>query len=539
MPVKKLVPRAKLILLLPLLSFLSCISVKVNRGPFDIIQNPDKLEQKAAYLESLKGFEAGQDAPNILIILVDDLAKHDISLYDSGGVVTPNIERLANQGVFFSSAYTSSPVCSPSRAAMLTGRYQQRFGFERQPMNRYSRNRHEYFFVDHFINVEPMRLMSPMADVTKSEIEKQGIPEEEILVSEILQGAGYATGICGKWHLGNASQFNPNKRGFDYQYGFYEAFTLYSPENTPGIEEHHHDYYANKHIWRQQRNGSSAIRVNDSIVEEEEYLTFAIARESIEFIERNSNSPFFLLSAFNAPHTPFQVPAEYFNKFKDVEDHNKRVYYAMITALDDAIGMILDALERCGKGRNTLIIFASDNGGATYTGATENGPLRAGKFSQFEGGVNIPMIMKWDQKIMPGMQYSGQVSLIDVLPTMVAAAGLPGYNYDEIDGVDLLEKINHPEQTVHDYLYWRTDYNKAIRSKEWKLIWNIRDGQAFLYDVRENNYEIENLAEQHPEIVEKLKGVYELWEMEMRPPLWPGVMEFRFEIDGEDTWWAI
>jgi arylsulfatase A-like enzyme len=529
----------KYILQLSSFVLLSCSSVHVDRGPFKIISAPESVAKKQAYLSRLENFTNTGEKPNVLIILVDDLAKHDISVYDSAGVNTPNLQLLADEGVLFTKAFTSSPVCSPSRAAFLTGRYQQRFGFERQPMNRYSRNRIEYFIVDHFMNVEPMRLIEPMADVPRTEVEKQGIPEDEILLSEILKYSGYKTALCGKWHLGNASQFNPNKKGFDYHYGFYEAFTLYAEEKTKGIIEHRHDYFANKHIWKQKRNGSSAIRINDSIVNEEEYLTFAIARESIDFMKRNKNQPFFLLSAFNAPHTPFQVPVEYYDKFSSIDDPNKRVYYGMIAALDDAIGMILQALLELNLDKNTLIVFASDNGGAAYTGATDNGPLSGGKFSQFEGGVNIPLIMKYGEILEGGTSYEKQVSLFDVYPTVCGLAGIEQTNLSKIDGVDLLSILEKQDEHAHEYLYWRTDFNKAIRNDNWKLIWNIRDNQYFLFDVSEDNYERNNVATLYPEVVQELQKVYSNWESEMKDALWPGVMEIRIEENGVETWWAI
>lgn len=519
--------------------FCSCSGIQVDHGPFMITESAKALKEKTNYLDSLDLIGYRGERPNVLIILVDDLSKYDLAVYGPDGISTPNIEKLAGDGILFEYAYTSSPVCSPSRAALFTGRYQQRFGFERQPMNRYARSRLEYFFVDHFMNVKPMRLLEKMADVPSSELEKQGIPGEEILLSEMFSHAGYRTGICGKWHLGNAASFRPNKRGFNYQYGFYEAFSLYSPLHSEGIVEHRHDYFANKHIWKQEREGSCAIRRNDTIIQEEEYLTFAIARETIGFIKNKGQEPFFLVASFNAPHTPFQVPLEYYNRFPEIKDHNKRVYYGMISALDDAIGRVLDALEKTGQDRNTLIIFASDNGGASYTGATENGPLQAGKFSQFEGGVNIPMILSYKEMFDGGIKYQGQVSLIDIFPTLAAAAGIPLPSCREIDGTDLLHVLASPGANAHKYLFWRTDYNKALKSQDWKLIWNTRDEQYFLYDLGKNNYEKENHSERYPEKVRELMEVYEEWERQMKDPLWPGVMEFHYVINGKDTWWAI
>lgn len=529
-----------LFLILPAAFFLqSCGSIEVNRGPFDIIVPENQLTEKEQQLDRIRNLGNLANPPNVLLILVDDLGKHDISVYDPSGVSTPHIESLAAKGTTFMHAFTSSPVCSPSRAALLTGRYQQRFGFERQPMNRYSRNRMEYFFVDHLINTEPMRLLSPMADVPRKEIRKQGIPPGEILLPEILQAAGYRTGLCGKWHLGNDSRFHPNKRGFDEFYGFLEAFTLYAPEDQEGIEEHRHDYFANKHIWRQKRKGSCAIRRNEMIIRENEYLTFAIARESIDFIRRNQAHPFFLVSAFSAPHTPFQVPREYYDQFAHIADHNKRVYYGMIAALDDAIGDLLAALESSGQAENTMVIFASDNGGATYTGATDNGPLRAGKFSQFEGGINIPMILSWPGNVPEGTRYTPQVSMLDVVPTVLEGTGISVNGLPQLDGNSLLPYLGDPGKGPHDALFWRTEFNRAIRTAKWKLVWNTRDDQVFLFDLTEDNYERVNVASAFPTVVEELQQVYKEWEQQMQDPLWPGVMEFRFDQYGDTTWWAI
>jgi arylsulfatase A-like enzyme len=536
-----LLQSAVILTLLPVFPLLlsGCGSIQVNRGPFEIIVQEKQLTEKAQQLDIIKGRGMPSNLPNVLLILVDDLGKHDISLYDTAGVSTPHIESLAAGGTAFMHAFTSSPVCSPSRAALFTGRYQQRFGFERQPMNRYSRNRIEYFFVDHLVNTEPMRLISPMADVPAEEITKQGIPPGELLLPEILHAAGYRTGLCGKWHLGNDSRFHPNQRGFDEFYGFLEAFTLYAPEGQEGIVEHRHDYFANKHIWRQQRKGSCAIRRNEKIIDEERYLTFAIAEESVEFIRRNREHPFFLVSAFNAPHTPFQVPQEYYDQFTEVADHNKRVYYGMIAALDDAIGELLVALESNGLRENTIVIFASDNGGATYTGATDNGPLRAGKFSQFEGGINIPMILSWPGKVPEGVRYLPQVSMLDVVPTVLEGAGIASGDILQLDGKNLLPYLGDPVTGPHDFLFWRTDFNKAVRTGKWKLVWNSRDNQVFLFDLTDNNYERGNVAPEFPAVVKELQQIYQEWEKQMQAPLWPGVMEFRFDHYDGTTWWAI
>jgi len=527
-------------LLLAGLFFQGCTKILVDEGPFPVEFDKAHMESKAKYLNGLTKLDSAGAKPNILLILADDLGRDDISVYNESGVPTPHISRLAQRGVLFTDAYSSSSVCSPSRASLLTGRYQHRFGFERQPMNRYPRSRFEYFVVDRLVNTEPMRLLDKMATPGKEEISMQGIPPGEILLSEILNANGYRTGIFGKWHLGFSAPFLPNARGFDEQYGFYEAFSYYSLPVDSGIINYKHDYFANKHIWRQKRKGSCAIRENDSIIAEEEYLTSAIAGRTIDFIDRHKKEPFFAFAAFNAPHTPFQVPEEYYNRFAHIQDENRRVYYGMISALDDAIGRILDKLEAEDMFENTLILFSSDNGGASYTGATDNGLLNAGKMTQFEGGINVPLILSWKDSIPGGSSYHKPVSLMDLFATALYSSGA-GLPVDRIiDGVNLLPYLTgEMGGSPHKALFWRTDFNKSVRFMHWKFIWNVRDEQEFLFHLTEDKEELINLADKHPEIVRKLKGKILQWEEGLELPAWPGVMEIRFEINSEETWWAI
>lgn len=518
----------------------SCGSIEVIRGTFRIEFDELTIKEKNKYLDRLHNYVYEIERPNILLILVDDLGRDDISMYSEQGIATPNLERLARSGVTFTDAYCTSSVCSPSRAGMLTGRYQQRFGFERQPMNRYPHGKMEYFLVDHFINTKPMRLLNPMASPSREEIEKQGIPPGELLLSEILNAAGYKTGIFGKWHLGFNEPFLPNNRGFDQQYGFYEAFSYYALPGDKDIINYRHDYFANRHIWRQKRKGTCAIRLNDSIIVEEEYLTFSIARQTIEFIEQHDKQHFFAYAAFNAPHTPFQVPVEYYNRFAGIKDENRRVYAGMIAALDDAIGMIIDKLEQQGKLENTLILFASDNGGATYTGATDNGSLNAGKMTQFDGGVVVPAIISWKEVLPEGIKYERPVSLMDFFSTVLASAGISVPSDRIIDGIDMVPYLKGSiKEDPHRALYWRTDFNKAIRYGQWKMIWNTRDGKIWLYNLESDRGERNNLAEKYPDMVSKLKEEIEKWESGLKDPAWPGVMEMMFNINGEETWWAI
>jgi arylsulfatase A-like enzyme len=486
---------------------------------------------KEEYLDRLAEVPASRERqPNIVIILADDLGKTDISAYGGLNVPTPAMDAIGEAGFIFDYAYTTAPICSASRAAMLTGRYQQRYGYETQPMTRYPVNRLEYFGYKYFIDTGAWVVAEMDAVPRNVDILRQGLPLSEIALPEILQGRGYSTGIMGKWHLGYEAPFSPLNWGFDEYYGFDEAFTLYAPVDDPDIVNHRHDYFASRHIWGQGRSGPSAILRNDVTIEEEEYLTFAIAREATDFIERNQDEPFFLYASFSAPHTPFQAPRAYYDRFAHVEDENKRVYYAMIAALDDAIGQITDKLDELGLAENTLLVFASDNGGAAYTGATENAPLQGGKFNFFEGGVNVPMMARWPGVLSGGEHYTRPVSLMDVFSTAVNAAGAPLPEDRIIDGMDLRERI---AGTGEDVFFWRALHYKGILAGDWKLIQDGKSGNARLHQLADDPYESQNLVQERPEIKEQLQTMMSAWETDLAEPLWPRVMDYRLEMDGE------
>jgi arylsulfatase A-like enzyme len=497
------------------------------------------LAMKTGYLQNIGASKDHYAGPNIIIILADDLGKNDISLYDKNGVQTPNIDQLAEEGVVFYLAYATSAVCNPSRAGLLTGRYQQRFGNERQIMGRYAKNKFEHFVFKHFINTYPMFLTDPWYSPPEEEIRKQGLPESEISLFELMHAAGYKTACIGKWHLGYNEPFLPQNRSIDEFYGFYEAFSQYAPKENRDIVNYKIKIFQEKHIRRQKRKGPCAIVNNGEEVEEKEYLTFKLAEEACRFIRQNENHPFFLYIPFNAPHTPFQAPKSYYDRFAGVKDKNKRVYYAMIAALDDAVGEIMKQVKESGIEENTLIFFTSDNGGATYTGATDNGDLKGGKITQFEGGLNVPFIMKWKGTVANGHQYNKPVSLMDIFTTTFSSCLIPPPQNILPDGVDLIPYLSGQKtQPPHEYLFWRTDFNKTVRNGRWKLIVNTRDNLLMLYDLEADKQENYNLKDKYPEIVKQLLDRLAAWESEMKPPLWPGVMEYEQEIDGVKMRWA-
>jgi arylsulfatase A-like enzyme len=536
------VMKYRFLFLLLLLPF-SYLLLPLSSRDFSITVDQDMLSRKKDFLTFLRNRAAGEEPadrrpPNILIILADDLGKTDISAYGSPFVETPHIDALGEEGVRFNEAYCTAPICAPSRASLLTGRYQQRFGFELQPHDRYPKNRLERALYRFLLRKENWVVSDAASFPRQDDIKRQGLPPTEITLGELFRSMGYATGIVGKWHLGTEESFDPNNRGFDYQFGFYEAFSLYADIDDPDIVNFRHDHFANRHIWKKGRTGSSAIRRNGEVIQQDGYLTTVIAEESVRFIREHHASPFLLYVPFSAPHTPFQVTREYHDLYSHVQDPNKRVYYAMIRALDDAVGAIMESLREQCIDEETLVFFASDNGGATYTGATDNGPLKGGKFSYFEGGLNVPFMMRWKGHVQSGREYSNPVSLMDIFTTAVSAASgvLPA---DRVyDGVDLLpfvagEKAGSP----HESLLWRADFNRAVRRGAWKLIVDSREGTAELYNLEYDKGELFGTVDS--EMIPELQGVLRLWEEELMPPLWPKIMDYRFTIDGVDYFFAI
>jgi len=500
-----------------------------------------KIEAKRDYLDQITRTELPQkiERPNILFILADDLGKNDISLYNSRGVDTPNIDAIGHGGVVFTDAYCTSPICAPSRAAIMTGRYQQRSGFELQANDRYAHNRLEYLLFKHVLDIGFWRV-AELAVPRRTDIAKQGLDPGEITLAEMLHSRGYATGVIGKWHLGHEEPFLPLNRGFDYHYGFYEAFTLYDQVDDPNVVNRRLEEFSDRHQWRQGRKGTSAIRINDQVIDEQGYLTDRIAEEAVHFLEDHSSEPFLLCVPFSAPHVPYQAQARYYDGFAGIEDETVRVYRAMIKNLDDAVGRIIESLEALGLERNTLIIFASDNGGAMHTGATDNAPLKGGKFTNFEGGLNVPYMMRWDGVFPPGRRYSDPVSLMDVFTTAAAAASVPLPGDRSYDGVDLRPYLlGKTEGAPHPTLFWRSLYNKAVRKGQWKLIVNERSTEILLYNLQYDRREKVNLAPQYPEIVEELLEELREWERPLKPPSWPRVMDVEFIIDGRAYRFAI
>lgn len=405
-------------------------------------------------------------SPNIVVIVSDDQGYGDISCYEHPDEVsTPNMDRIAREGVRFTDGYASCPVCAPTRAGLLTGRYHQRYGF--------------YTAAD----------------------SRTGLPLEEVTLADLLGGAGYRTAIFGKWHLGYAEQFRPLERGFDEFYGFlghgaHDFFDL-------SISSVHNSIYRNREP------------INDS-----GYLTRNLTREAVRFVRESGDRPFFLYLAYNAVHNPIQAPEDVIAQF-DNPDPKRNTYLAMLKIMDEGIGEVLDALDRGGLGDDTLVFFFSDNGGARGTTA-QNGPLRDYKHSVYEGGIRVPFLMRWRGRILPGQVSREPVISLDVLPTALAAAGVepPGRPLDGRDILPALEgKLDGP---LHDALYWNwmdrdSDVGWAVRQGRWKLLAD-KNGVE-LYDLETDVGERNNLAPSKSDVRERLQELYYAWRNETAPRL--------------------
>jgi len=428
--------------------------------------------------------------PNIVILLGDDLGYCDVGLYGCKDIPTPNIDSIGKRGIAFTNGYVTAPVCSPSRAALVTGRYQHRFGFE--------------------FNAGPLQRA-----ISNQEM---GLPVSEITLAEVLKRAGYATGMVGKWHLGMHEKFRPTRRGFDEYFGFlFGANTYIDPQATDVKNARPGGGEANP-AW--PRNPRNPVYRNQAPVEETSYLTDAFAREAVAFIERHKQEPFFLYAPFNAPHTPLQATRKYTDRFAHIKDERRQVYAAMVSALDDAVGEILKKLRETGLEQNTLVVFASDNGCATYTEACTNDPLRFGKLTHLEGGFRVPFAVQYPARLKAGMVYDHPVSSLDLFPTAVAAAGGKMPSDRVYDGVDLMPFLTGQKKNApHEVLFWRNGDNGAVRKGNWKL---FKGGQRYwLYDLSKDIGEQKNMADRYPEIVEQLKREFVKWEGQLKQPMWP------------------
>lgn len=429
---------------------------------------------------------AAADRPNIVVIVADDLGFGDLGIHGCKDIPTPHIDALAKSGVRCSNGYVSGPYCSPTRAGLMTGRYQQRFGHEFNP-----------------------------GPPTSENIEKALTLQEQTLPQR-LKAAGYATGMVGKWHLGHKAGHQPPQRGFDEFFGFLGGAHSYLKSGV-GTDQ--------------------PILRGSTEVDEPSYLTDAFAREATAFVERHKAKPFFLYLAFNAVHTPMDATDKYLDRFAGIANPKRRAYAAMLSAMDDAIGGLTAKLQSVDQANNTLIFFISDNGGPEAANASDNGPFRGSKAQTWEGGIHVPYFVSWPAQLKAGSVYAQPVIQLDILPTSLAAAGVQPSDADRLDGVNLLPFLaGESNAAPHAALYWRFGPQIAIRQGDWKLV-KARDAAAAedfdrnapastagsqLYNLATDPVEEHDLSQAEPERLAVLRTAWNEWNSELAEPAWGG-----------------
>ncbi|MBX3414238.1 MAG: sulfatase-like hydrolase/transferase [Pirellulales bacterium] len=407
---------------------------------------------------------AGSDEhkPNVLVFLCDDTGYGEFGFQGANDIPTPHIDSIAAGGVRFTQGYVSGTYCSPTRAGLMTGRYQTRFGHEFNSTARVS-----------------------------------GLSLEETTFADRFQSLGYATCAVGKWHLGQKPEYHPLKRGFDEFFGtltntpFFHPTQLVDSRVSPAVEEISDDSF---------------------------YTTDAYAERCVDWLEKNKDKPWFLYVPFNAQHAPLQAPQKYLDRFPEVKDDKRQLFCAMMSAMDDAVGRVLAKVRDLGQEENTLIFFLSDNGGPTGVTTSRNGPLRGFKATTWEGGVRVPFCMQWKGKVPAGQTYENPVIQLDILPTALAATGLAvdPTSPKPLDGVNLLPYLTgENKDRPHQTLYWRFTPQWAIRDGDWKLVQG-RDGgpQPGLFNLADDIGEKHDLAATHPDKVKELKAKWDAWNAE-------------------------
>lgn len=430
--------------------------------------------------------------PNIIVLFADDLGYGELGLQGNREIPTPHVDSIAANGVRFTQGYVSAPFCCPSRAGLMTGRYQTRFGHEMNAVGK--------------TNLNP----------------NVGLPVTETTMAAHLKQAGYATALVGKWHLGASDpKFHPQQRGFDEFFGFLQEGHFYFPPPYRGgltrLRPNEPPY-----------DDSNPLLRGTETIEEKEYLTNAFAREAVSFIDRNQSKPFFLYLAFNAIHSPMQAPVPMLKEFESIKDEQRRLFAAMLRSMDDAIGRVLAKLRDLRLEEDTLIFFISDNGGPTQELTSSNLPLRGGKGQLYEGGIRVPYTVQWKGTIPAGKTDHRTVTSLDVLPTALAAAAKPAP--PNLDGVNLLPFLTGANSAnPHATLFWRYGSSIALRDHDWKLVRQTQgrptqgrqpQGEFQLFNLATDPSETTDRLAQEPQTAARLRAQLDRLNAEMVPPRW-------------------
>ena len=472
--------------------------------------------------------------PNIILIVADDLGYNDISTFGGGIIQTPSIDRLAEEGAIFNQSYSGASTCAPSRAMMMTGRYPTRTGFEFTPTPAGMAKMVSLVGSDMDLSLPPAFYDQAM-EAKQPPYELKGLPPGEITIAETLKDSGYYTAHIGKWHLGRSNGMSPHEQGFDDS--LLMASALYLPEDDPNTVNAKIPFDPiDKFLWKALTYANSFNSGNDDRFKPKGYLTDYWTDESINVIKANKNRPFFLYLAHWGPHTPLQATREDYDAVGDIQPHRKRVYAAMIRAIDRSVGRVLDTLDQEGLADNTLVMFTSDNGGAGYIGIPEvNQPFRGWKITMFEGGLRVPMMIKWPSKITAGTVVDTPVAHIDVMPTLAAAAATQS-KAAEIDGVNLLPLVTSQGDQSWDRetLFWQNGHYQVVRHGDWKLQVNDRptDGlQYWLFDLAKDPTEQNNLAEARPDKVKELNALLVDHQANAVTTLYPATTQMPVMVD--------
>lgn len=453
------------------------------------------------------------DQPNIIVLFADDLGYGELSCQGNPEIPTPHIDSIAENGVRFTDAYVAGPNCSPSRAGLLTGRTPTRFGYEFNPIGA--------------VNEEP----------------GIGLPAQEITIAEALHDGGYTTGLIGKWHQGGTAHYHPFRHGFDEFFGFTHEGHYFVPPPWNGVTTllrrkflpggptesgywigeknlHFHNLLGNEPDY----DANNPIVRGGQPVVETEYLTDALTREAVDFIDRHDDKPFFLFLSYNAVHSPLQGADAYMEKFAHIEDIHRRIFAAMLANMDDSVGSVMEQLRKSGLEENTFVFFLSDNGGPTKELTSSNLPLRGQKGQMYEGGVRVPFVMQWKGTIPPGQVYTNPISSFDIFATAAANAEHVT-TPKQVEGVDLVPYLTGAKKgRPHETLYWRQGGKAGLRHGDWKIVRmgkrnEFGNSKWELYDLSKDLSEETNLAQSNPEKLAELVEIWDEMNGEMREPL--------------------
>ena len=423
--------------------------------------------------------EAAASKPNIVLIVVDDLGYGELGCQGNPEIPTPHIDSIARNGIRFTQGYVTASYCAPSRAGLITGRYQTRFGCEHNPVGKQ--------------NLAP----------------NLGLPQTEKTIAQHLREADYATALVGKWHLGGTPAYHPQNRGFDEFYGFLHEGHFFVPPPYRGV-------YSRLRPNEPPYDADNPLLRGEEPVAEQGYLTDALTREAISFIDRHQSKPFFLYLPYNAVHSPMQAKLEDVESFRHLPTAQRAVFGGMLAALDRSIGSVLARLREHNLEENTLIFFLSDHGGPTAELTSQNTPLSGGKGNLLEGGIRVPFMVQWKGRLPAGITFERPVSSLDILPTALAAAGVD--QPDNLDGVNLLPFLTGiASGDPHEAFYWRMGPQAAVRRGPWKY-YQPRSGPAKLFHVERDPAEQRDLSAEEPALLEDLQAQWKTWSEQQAEP---------------------